>query len=273
MRIRLPHPTLCSSRAAAAFTMVEIALSLAIIGFALVAIIGVLPIGMNVQRENREETIINQDAAVFMDAIRSGARGLDDLTHAVLGITNYVTRFDVDTTGNITNMVGPPFRAYAYTYANWSIDGVIQPPDNEIVNGYRIVGLLSTPKYIFDANGFYSNYVVAHVRAISGLAVEKFPQNNDTVLEDAFSYRLITENLEIPVLPDYSTNSTNSVSRELTHNLRELRLLFRWPLLASGKLGNGRQIFRTMVGGPLLRTNDNNLTLYFFQPQTYVKAP
>ena len=40
----------------AAFTMVEIAICLAIIGFALVAIIGVLPIGMNTQRDNREET-------------------------------------------------------------------------------------------------------------------------------------------------------------------------------------------------------------------------
>ena len=47
-----------------AFTMIEIAISLAIIGFALVAILGVLPIGMSVQRENREETIINQDAKI-----------------------------------------------------------------------------------------------------------------------------------------------------------------------------------------------------------------
>ena len=39
----------------AAFTMVEIALSLAVIGFALVAVIGILPIGMNVQKENRQE--------------------------------------------------------------------------------------------------------------------------------------------------------------------------------------------------------------------------
>jgi len=44
------------------FTMVEIAIALAVIAFALVAIIGVLPIGMNVQRDNRAETIINQDA-------------------------------------------------------------------------------------------------------------------------------------------------------------------------------------------------------------------
>ncbi|MGD0614189.1 MAG: type II secretion system protein, partial [Verrucomicrobiota bacterium] len=57
------------------FTMIEIALCLAIIGFALVAIIGVLPTGLNVQKDNREETIINQDAAVWMDAIRHGAQG------------------------------------------------------------------------------------------------------------------------------------------------------------------------------------------------------
>ena len=47
--------------------MVEIAICLAVIGIALVSIIGVLPIGMNTQRDNREETIINQDATVFME--------------------------------------------------------------------------------------------------------------------------------------------------------------------------------------------------------------
>ena len=40
--------------------MVEIAISLAIIGIALVAIIGVLPMGMQIQRANREQTVINQ---------------------------------------------------------------------------------------------------------------------------------------------------------------------------------------------------------------------
>jgi type II secretory pathway pseudopilin PulG len=68
---------LSTSRRAAGFTMVEIAISLAVIAFALVAIIGVLPSGMTVQRENREETIINQEATVFINAIRNGARGAD----------------------------------------------------------------------------------------------------------------------------------------------------------------------------------------------------
>jgi hypothetical protein len=35
------------------------------------------------QRDNREQTVINQDATIFMEAIRSGARGLDDLTNYV----------------------------------------------------------------------------------------------------------------------------------------------------------------------------------------------
>ena len=54
--------TALASQPISGFTMVEIAICLAIIGIALVSIIGVLPIGMNTQRDNREETIINQDA-------------------------------------------------------------------------------------------------------------------------------------------------------------------------------------------------------------------
>src|ERR1044071_7522043 len=75
--------------AQSAFTMIEIAISLAVIGFALVAIIGILPQGMTVQKENRQETIINQDAYMFLEAIRNGGRGFDDLTNYVVAITNY----------------------------------------------------------------------------------------------------------------------------------------------------------------------------------------
>src|SRR3954462_8763358 len=72
-----------------AFTMIEIAISLAVIGFALIAIIGILPTGLDVQRKNREETIINQEAAMWIEAIRNGAQGMNDLTNYVDGITNY----------------------------------------------------------------------------------------------------------------------------------------------------------------------------------------
>src|SRR2546421_8515006 len=76
-----------------AFTIIEIAICLAVIGFALVAIIGILPTGMNVQRDNRQETIINQDVSVLMNALRNGERGMDDLTNYVLSITNYAVLF------------------------------------------------------------------------------------------------------------------------------------------------------------------------------------
>src|SRR5688572_11872570 len=50
------RPGTHSRRCCLAFTMVEIAICIAVIGFALVAIVGVLPIGMQVQKDNREET-------------------------------------------------------------------------------------------------------------------------------------------------------------------------------------------------------------------------
>src|SRR5438045_6846473 len=97
MRTQTPQVRDCRSEAGgrtAAFTMIEIAISLAVIGFALVAIIGILPTGMNVQKGNRQETIINQDATVWLDALRNGERGLDDLTNYVIAITNYVRDYN-----------------------------------------------------------------------------------------------------------------------------------------------------------------------------------
>jgi len=242
-----------------AFTLVEIAISMAIIGFALVAIIGALPRGMNVQRENREETIITQDAAYLMEAIRSGARGLDSLTNAVQEIYVYAAEYDAN-----SNRLALDTRHYTYTNATLGFP---------LTNGFQIIGLLGTPKYVpatFGGRpGFYSNHIVASVHALNGLAAEKYPQNNPDVRQDAFGYRLITENLLLPVPEDFNTNSP---SRQLSGNLREVRLLFRWPLFPGGKIGNGFQTFRTTVTG-LLTNEPSGSTTWFFQPQTFVKAP
>src|SRR6266487_3735983 len=84
----------------AAFTMVEIALCLGVIAFALVAIIGVLPTGIRVQRDNREDTVINQEGLLWVEAIRSGSRGLDYLT-------NYVDAITVSNALGVTNFYNP----------------------------------------------------------------------------------------------------------------------------------------------------------------------
>ncbi|MBI5388318.1 MAG: hypothetical protein HZA90_26940 [Verrucomicrobia bacterium] len=73
--------------------MIEVALALAVIAFALVAILQILPLGMEIQRDNRQDTIINHDGAYLLEAIRHGAQGMDDLTNYVdsifvNGVTN-----------------------------------------------------------------------------------------------------------------------------------------------------------------------------------------
>lgn len=65
----------CRPRHERGFNMVEIAICLGVIAIALVAIIGVMPTGMRVTQDNREETVIDQDARYFMQAIRLGAAG------------------------------------------------------------------------------------------------------------------------------------------------------------------------------------------------------
>jgi prepilin-type N-terminal cleavage/methylation domain-containing protein len=259
------------------FTMVEIAISLAVIGIALVAIIGVLPIGMNTQRDNREETIINQDATVFIEAIRGGARGLDDLTNYVYAITNYWGQYS-SSGGWVSS------NANGYTYSASQVTWPSSAPFFPITNGFRIVGLLSTPEYL-DVNGFptnnlfsggISNHVVAYVHSISGPAVEKPPQPNDSIIrEDSFGYRVLCVNAPVAV----DTNifglllSQQLYSRQLAANLHELRLTFLWPQLPNGKVGPGRQTFRTMVAGQIAQTYTNGQWLYFYQSQSFVNTP
>ncbi|MFZ0827031.1 MAG: hypothetical protein WAO02_06385 [Verrucomicrobiia bacterium] len=287
--------------------MVEIAICLAIIGIALVSIIGVLPIGMNTQRDNREETIINQDATIFMEAIRSGAHGLDDLTNYVYAISNYWTFYDNTGASN-----------------SGGVDGFSTSPPSFLTNGMNIVGVLSRPEFIDGSGdpipnvsmGGFSNHVVAYVRSISGPAIEKPLQDNDIVRQDSFGYRLLCVNAPVanytppfwvaqtynagdnvsrllggqysywqaifagqPSLPPQSVDVPGNSVRwmrvfypeELAANLHELRLTFLWPQQPNGSVGPGHQTFRTLVAGQL--TRDSYLTnLYFYASQSFLNV-
>ena len=239
----------------AGFTMIEIALCLAVIGVALVAIIGVLPFGMREQQDNRERTVINQDATVFMEAIRNGARGADDLVNYVYAITNIQTSYNpIPQT--------PVFIGYDSSY---------------LTNGARIIGLLSTPEYTDNhglalpnlSGGGYSNHIVAYVHSLSGPAVEKPPQNNPLLMQDSFTYRIICASVPVQL----SANNTTAYATNLEANLHELRLAFLWPQLPNGSLGKGKQVYRTMVAGQLSMATTNSPALYFFQPQSFINAP
>src|SRR5215204_6714918 len=125
------NPPGSSSVGQRAFTMIEIAIALAVIAFALVAIIGVLPTGITVQKDNREDTIVNQDGPYLLEAIRTGAQGLDHLT-------NFVETIAVE---NIYGKV---------IYTNSPLNAVAAPYDGSMSNGLRIIGLLTTPRYFID---------------------------------------------------------------------------------------------------------------------------
>jgi prepilin-type N-terminal cleavage/methylation domain-containing protein len=271
------RPSTLDPRPSAGFTMIEIAISLAIIGIALVGIIGVLPIGMNVQRDNREETIINQDAGVLLEAIRSGARGLDDLTNYVYAITNYWTEYNDKGVVLQTNVNG-------YTFANATAYGA-SVPYMALTNGYNIIGLLSTPEFTMDAPAFaptnnlfsggYSNHIVAYVHSMSGPAVEKPPQDNQLLQADSFGYRIFCVNAPVAV----DTNSfflpadKTVYNRQLAVNLHELRMTFLWPQLPNGGIGAAHQTFRSMIAGQVMQTFFINQPLYFYQSQSFVNAP
>ena len=265
MNLRRSHPL----RGLAAFTMVEIALCLAIIGFALVAIIGVLPAGLNVQKENREDTVINQDATLFMNAIRNGDKGYDELTNFVERITVSRVRFlapNFTTTRQEPRIIGEPTLEFG--------------PDVLLTNGANIIGLLSTPKYQAVEDGFISNHVVAYFRAVSGNAAEKVDRSN-TARELSFAYRLISE-VTPPLYTDYYQVYTNDTGYAFSRNMHDVRLVFSWPLISPPdrnrslslltNVGSSRLVFRSQVSGymggvPIPNVGDTNSFFFFLNPE------
>jgi hypothetical protein len=205
-----------------------------------------------------------------MEAIRGGAQGMDDLTNYVEGISITQTKYAAD--GTIS---GPPTTNY-YTRTS----------PFAITNGQRIIGLMTTPKYQPDsAGGFFWNHVMAYVTALSGSAAEKFPQNNQSVQEMSFKYRLTSEfvtydapdsSLSGPPPEDVITRSNHwLVVRNLQTNLHELRLTFRWPLLPDGNVGRQRQSYRMMVAGQrtMFGAGVPLVPLHFVDSRTFRRAP
>jgi len=259
----------------AGFTMVEIAISLGVVAFALVAIVGVLPTGFKAQRENREETIINQEGTLWLEAIRGGAIGLDYLTNHV----DYIERVDpgVGTINYFTNH---------YNARDVSVPG----PAHPFFNGRDIIGLLTVLRS--PQNGSPTNllppFARAYVRAISGSAADKAPQN-----DTAFQYRMTVEVAPYYAAVGMSTNFTETLlspsersnrsnlwlrTSNLQSNLFDVRVGIEWPVIqaVTGRrlpATASRKEFRTLASGTLVATNGNHianrLSLYLLQPSEF----
>ena len=255
--------------------MAEIAICLAIIGIALVAIIGVLPRGMNVQRRNREETVLNQDATVLLESIRNGVRSGADLTNYVFAITNYWTSFSpnfvvlnqgVNGYGYLGSRINNKSALFALN-TNANIIGLLSLPEYTSLGGQPI-----TAWQLF-VNGGVSNHVLAYVRSLSGPAVEKPPQDNQILIGDSFSYRVYCVNAP----PAMDTNAAAHIyGQQLAANLHDVSLSFTWPLLPNGTVPVNHVVpltQRLQVPGAVYQTNYLGQPLYFYQFQSFTNAP
>lgn len=262
-----------------AFTMVEIAIAIGVIAFALVAIIGILPRGMTMQRNERQDTAIAEDAHYFMDAIRNGviltnnfqyAHAYDFLTNYIISITSNSIYFDP--TANPITVVKTATSLYPITYST-----ITTTP------GAQILGTLSTPNAMNWASNNYF-FIRAVVRSLNSPATE---QSGNSAIT-AFTYQMDVEILpydRFPANPTYesffiSTNNTIQavVPGPLTYNLFDVRLHFRWPVInlqgqTNYTLGDGFQDYRTLIGSAIFETNPavraNPYPWWFFQPQTF----
>jgi len=214
-----------------AFTMIEIAIAIGVIGFALVAVIGILPLGLNVQKENREDAVISQEAPFFINAIRNGTTNLPAPGTNVLTGFDYLTKY-------VTKI---------------TLNGVPQT----YTSGQQIIGLLSTPTFGGPAAG-NTNNIVANVRSLTGSAMEQ--GGADPTM--AFSYQMTVQ-----ISPFATSFNTTQQDPHLGVNLYDLRLLFAWPILPNGSIGPYRQTYRTLISAPLIQSTIPGL--WYFARQNY----
>lgn len=270
-------------RGNAGFTMVEIAICIAVVAFAMVAIMGVMPTGFEVQKRNREDTIINQEGMFWLEAIRGGAQGLDDLT-------NYVDVIRLEGTA----VKGPEDLKFRQFPALSFTRDTVGRTGNGFRTGRDIIGLLSYPRYL-NQNGMQAQTtrVFAYVRALNGMAAEKALAN-----DFAFTYRLTSELVPFspighatPAQGGFSTNfsefsltDTERAARSnlfvrvqrTMPNLYELRLRLEWPVYTRNNqltVGDRKKVFRTLVGGSFSWTNVSYMTqrqLFFLQDSEFV---
>ncbi len=252
--IPLVQPVSVRGRAGrrSAFTLIEIALCIAIVSIAMVAIIGVLPTGLNVQRQNREEAMLTQDAELLLNAIRSGQVGLQDLVNFADRVT--LVRDYRDGSPSRTNYFHGPL--------------VVTPPADSQPFGdaFQLLGLISRPRYTREVSSnnpnspvVVTNTIHLEMRTLSGSMANQpiirssgyRTPGSDPRIDFAFRYLVTIETVarqgvrvpgDLERMPDTTDDGVS-----------EIRLTLEWPLVRNGpnpaqyRLGFNRREFRTEV--------------------------
>jgi prepilin-type N-terminal cleavage/methylation domain-containing protein len=282
-----------AERARSGFTMIEIAVALGVIAIAMIAVLGVLPLGLNVQKENREKTVINEDARLLIDAIREGGEALYSLSNHVEAIMRVYTN-----TGNserlLTNTLTLPNYGTDPAFVLSELPSTPAPQVSLTNSAFFILAALSTPQGVpVDTKGQdLLFHTVALMRSMSGGLLEQVPGAGSDL---SFHYYVTVE--VAPFVGFYSvsdiTNAGTGSAEALqnlyrqqqvfveANNVHELRLTYQWPVLPNGRVGVNRQVYRTLISGipqqaifPLTLGNREGLFYNFhsqvFQPQPSV---
>lgn len=271
----------------AGFTMIEIAISLAIVAVAMVAILGILPAGLSVQQENREDTIIDQEAEYYMNVIRNSGMGVGPLF-----IGSHVEQISITRTNNLTGASFDVLYNQNSTTGlgfNWGSRQVVRKLLS--TPSWDLGSLEFIPDAVFDPQtgiNIEEQFIVkAAVKSITGTAVELTSTHN----EGGFRYEM-TVSLHPVITPalfsGYGIDAGPSqvflnlqesglpgqgeLLRQagLNANLWELELTMRWPLnyidrqAGTYVLGNNKRTYRSVMAGHVA-PDDRSRNLFVFR--------
>ena len=262
LRLRFHGAPSRSLRTTAAFTMIEIALCIAVVAIAMVAIIGVLPAGLNVQKQNREESLLTQDAELLLNVLRGGQTRLQDLLNYADRVT--LVRQYRDRAPARTNHFHGPL-----------VQGTPAGSD-PLVDAFQVLGLISRPKYTQEASSVsrgnsvaVTNIVRLEMRSMSGSMAdhpiirksERRTMPNDKRIDFAFRYLVTFETVtrQSVLVPGATQLPTDAMAGSVS----EVRMILEWPLQRTGtdpnqyRLGFNRREFRTEVLGQPTRLRGN----------------
>ena len=266
--------------------MLEIAVSLGVIAIGMVAILGVLPSGLNVQKDNRERTYVNEDARLLIDALREGNEGLYALTNHVEAILRIGTNLAGNVSTGYMVLENPHFDP---NFVSGELGNNSKPllTNSPVVILAALGSPAGTP---ISTKNFYLSHTVALMRSFSGGMLEQVEGSSNDL---SFHYYLTVEVSPFTgyyLTSDITTNASTSASaayqslfRQLqvnveANNVHELRLTFAWPVLPNGRVGVNRQTYRTLISGvqqqaifPILKNNEG--LFYLFQSQKYQPQP
>jgi type II secretory pathway pseudopilin PulG len=274
----------------AAFTMVELALCIAVVSIAMVAIIGVLPLGMNVQKQNREDTIINQDAQILMDALRTASASGASITNFYsdpLKVANRLWEFS-NAADYFTNFVDYVVVTNVFGRSYWRGPWYLKetggdagdPARPSLMDGHMFLNALLTLSTETNSGRFVTNVVFAQMRPITSPVIDYPASLNQKAglpperFDHVFRYIVTAEVTRgMPLNAGLYEGEEYERLRQLTNSLFEVRLTFEWPVTAQNpdmaepnvrpSVGPNRRTFRTLLSGNLetkvVRTSANKI--------------